>query len=160
MIELERAASGDWERVRALRLQALADSPDAFASTLAQEEGLEPDAWRERLVTAATFLAHVEGEAVGMVTAAPFRGRPEAAGLFGRWVAPDWRGTGAADRLVETVIDWARTEGFRRVVLEVADENAAAIALYRRLGFERTGATATLPAPRTHITEHERTLVL
>ena len=134
MIELERAASGDWERVRALRLQALADSPDAFASTLAQEEGLEPDAWRERLVTAATFLAHVEGEAVGMVTAAPFRGRPEAAGLFGMWVAPDWRGAGAADRLVETVIDWARTEGFRRVVLEVADENTAASPESRRGG--------------------------
>ena len=65
-----------------------------------------------------------------------------------------------ADRLVETVINWARTEGFRRVVLEVANENAAAIALYRRLGFERTGATATLPAPRTHVTEHERALEL
>jgi GNAT superfamily N-acetyltransferase len=160
MVEIERAAPASWERVRAIRLRALADAPDAFARTLAEEEAMEPAGWRERLVVAATFLAREGGEDVGMATAAPFRGRPEAAGLFGMWVAPSWRGTQTADRLVEAVVAWARAGGFRQVLLEVADDNAAALALYRRRGFERTGSTGALPPPRTHITEHERALEL
>ena len=98
MVRIERAKPENWERVRTLRLLALADAPDAFGRTLAQEKALEPLEWRERLSTAATFLASEGGEDVGMATAADFYDRPEAAGLFGMWVAPDRRGSPTAGR--------------------------------------------------------------
>jgi hypothetical protein len=56
---VDRAGPEQWERVRALRLSALSDAPDAFASTLEQERDQPPRFWRERLErpAATTWLA-------------------------------------------------------------------------------------------------------
>jgi len=97
---------------------------------------------------------------VGLVTGAEYQGRDGAAGLFGMWTSPERRGSGVGTRLVEGVVSWARSAGYERVLLEVADTNAAAIRLYERMGFTPTGVTGTLPAPRAHISEHERELIL
>jgi len=54
----------------------------------------------------------------------------------------------------------ARGEGRSRIVLDVADGNAAAVRLYESRGFARTGVTGTLPPPREHVLEHQRALEL
>jgi ribosomal protein S18 acetylase RimI-like enzyme len=59
--------------------------------------------------------------------------------LVGMWVAPDYRGQGVADRLVEAVCSRARQAGAAAVMLWVTEINARAIALYRRHGFTPTG---------------------
>ncbi|MEM9486334.1 MAG: GNAT family N-acetyltransferase, partial [Cyanobacteria bacterium P01_F01_bin.116] len=84
------------------------------------------------------------------------------------WVAPKARGLGIGQALIETVVAWARLETYARLVLEVAEENGAAlakpllrrIALYTRKGFKPTGQTRILPPPRDHIKEQEMVLVL
>ena len=160
MLEIERLGAESWERYRAVRLRALGESPDAFWMTLAEEEAFAGERWRERLGSAATFVV-AEGSAdVGVVTGAAYEGREGVAGLFGMWVAPEARGTGVADVLVDEVVAWARSEGFERLVLDVADDNAVAIRMYERKGFLPTGRTAHMPAPRKHILEHERSLDL
>lgn len=161
-MQIERMGRGDWERVRTLRLRALRDAPDAFARTHAEEAAQPPAFWRDRLASpvAATFLAVTSDADVGVAVGAPFPERDGAAGLFAMWVAPEARGRGVGDELVDAVIDWARQAGYTRVVLDVGDTNVAAIRLYRRKGFERTGRTGTLPEPRAHILEHERALEL
>ncbi len=118
----------------------------------------KPESWRSRLASfdAATFVATWEGEDVGLVTGAPFHGREGAAGLYAMWTAPERRSNGIATRLVEAVVAWARASGYGRVLLDVADANPTAIRLYERTGFKSTGVTGTLPAPRSHIREHER----
>jgi ribosomal protein S18 acetylase RimI-like enzyme len=157
-----RAAPGEWERVRRVRLRALADTPDAFGTTLAQDEARPDDQWRARLADshAATFVASAGGEDVGLVTGRPYEEVAGSAGLFGMWVAPSQRGRGIAGELVDAVVAWARASRFERVLLDVADANAAAIALYASKGFEPTGVTGSLPAPREHVAEHQRSLEL
>lgn len=73
-------------------------------------------------------------------------------------VEPDYRGSGAADRLVEDFLAEMRRRGATTVSLGVEDENARAIAFYRRLGFRKAkpgifeydlaNAVAKEPAPR------------
>jgi len=161
-MNIEPMGPGDWERVRAVRLRALADAPDAFGTRLREDEARAPESWQERLSasSAATFLATLDGEDVGLAVGADYDGREGTAGLFSMWVAPEARGSGVGSLLVDAVVSWAREAAYARVVLDVADDNAAAIRLYERKGFERTGATGSLPAPREHIREHERALVL
>jgi GNAT superfamily N-acetyltransferase len=160
--QAERMGPGAWERVRAIRLRALADAPDAFGSTLAEALAQPQPVWRARLADprAATFLVGSHAGDVGLVTGAPFEERPGAAGLFGMWVAPEVRGRGVGDVLVDAVVAWARAAGHERLSLDVADTNVAAIALYARNGFVATGVTGSLPPPREHILEHERSLPL
>lgn len=161
MTRIERLGPDGWERVRDIRLRALADAPDAFLATLDEERAFQPERWVERLeaADAVTFLASDEVADVGIVVGAPYRGAA-AAGLFAMWVAPTARRSGVGGRLVAAVVEWARHAGHRRLVLDVADENAAAIRLYESKGFVATGTARTLPPPREHVREHQRELEL
>lgn len=161
-LTIERATVDAWERVRALRLSALAGAPDAFATTLAEDEVRAPRSWRERLEdpTVATFLGRCAGRDAGLVVTAPWRGRPGCAGLFSMWVEPQARGRGLGGLLVDAVVGHARDQGLERIVLEVTDGNEAAERLYAAKGFERTGVTGSLPPPRSAIREHQRELLL
>jgi RimJ/RimL family protein N-acetyltransferase len=60
---------------------------------------------------------------------------------------------------VGVVIEAARAAGARRLVLDVAEENAAARALYERVGFTPTGRTWDNPE-HGGVLEREYALVL
>ena len=49
------------------------------------------------------------------------------------------RRSGVADRLMAAAISYAALEGIRRIFLEVRESNAAAVLLYEKHGFQRTG---------------------
>ncbi|MFS0884107.1 ribosomal protein S18-alanine N-acetyltransferase [Aeromicrobium sp. 179-A 4D2 NHS] len=49
------------------------------------------------------------------------------------------RRQGVGSRLLEAVEDAARSRGAERMLLEVADDNEPALALYRRAGYRETG---------------------
>jgi ribosomal protein S18 acetylase RimI-like enzyme len=161
-VRVVAAAPDDWARMRALRLAALADSPDAFYVTLAEERD-RPDAfWRARLANPAVVTLRVEARDgngpwrdAGLAVLAPSGDDPAVVGLYSVWVAPHARGRGAGDALVAAALTHARERGFRRVALDVGDANAPAIGLYRRAGFRPTGRTSALSPPRAHVTEHE-----
>ena len=163
-IGIERVGPDAWQRFRAVRLRALADSPDAFGTLLAEDEARPLSDWRARLDIRenANFLATAPGGDIGIVVGTPWDsdGIERAAGLFAMWVAPEARGTGVGGALVDAVIAWARDGEFDRIVLDVADTNSAAIALYASRGFVPTGRTGTLDPPREHVLEHERALEL
>jgi GNAT superfamily N-acetyltransferase len=162
MVTIERIEPAAFERVRDIRLRALRDAPDAFWVT-AEEEALTTEAeWRDRLSRpqAVTFVASRDGVDVGLAMGAPHHEHEGDAGLYAMWVAPEARGGGAGAALIREVVDWARAAGFGLLRLEVADANGPAVRLYSRMGFVPTGVAGALPAPREHITEHERALDL
>ncbi|MEQ1565852.1 MAG: GNAT family N-acetyltransferase [Myxococcota bacterium] len=155
--EVVLAGVEDWARVRSLRLTALADAPDAFGSTFAGERGLPESTWRARLARAEarTLLGRIDGRDAGLVVVAP-ADAPGDLGLYSVWVSPTARGRGLGDALVAEAVTVARDLGFRRLVLDVGDANAPAIALYARHGFAPTGVRGSLPPPREHVPEHQR----
>jgi len=159
-VEIRRLGPDDWERYRRIRLASLRDAPDAFGSTADEAlSRIEAD-WRAQLDGLATFVAVIDGSDVGTVRGGPDDEDPETAYLLSMWVAPANRGAGVGDRLVATVIAWARSTGFTRLVLDVADHNEPARSLYRRSGFQPTGETGSLPPPRSHIREQRLALSL
>jgi ribosomal protein S18 acetylase RimI-like enzyme len=150
-LHLRLLTADHWPVWRSLRLAALAESPGAFGSRLADwlGEGDREDRWRARLSISGSrnVVAELRGEPAGMasgVPLAPFpHGRPPhepgAVELISLWVAPSARGRGVADALVEDIAAWATGLRSPAVWLSVRESNAPAIALYRRRGFEATG---------------------
>lgn len=161
-MDVVRPDGNDWARVRDLRLAALADAPDAFGSTLAQERDQPEPFWRRRLarVDATTLLVVLDGRDAGIVVVAPEEDELETAGIFSVWVAPFARGRGAGDALMIAAVEEARARGFRRVALEVGEHNLPAQALYARHGFTPTGLRGHLPPPREHVPEIQLVRVL
>ncbi len=129
-----------WRRWRALRRAALAEAPDAFSSTLAEWSGTgDTEArWRDRLdAVPLNLVALIGRRPVGMVSA--MAAADDEVELISMWVAPDARGRGIGDALIEAVARWAAEQGVSRVALAVREHNAPAIALYRHNGFGDDG---------------------
>jgi GNAT superfamily N-acetyltransferase len=161
--QVQRAQPADWQRIRSIRLRSLADAPDAFGRTLAEDEARLDAEWHDRAENedVAHFLATTRNRnCIGTAVGAPYTDHIDTAGLFAMWVAPKARGWKVGSALVDAVVSWARNENYKRVLLDVADENTVAIRLYESCGFIPTGKTSTLPPPRHHIQEHERSLSL
>jgi ribosomal protein S18 acetylase RimI-like enzyme len=140
---IRRVTREEWERVRELRLRALADVPDAFGSTLEGERSLDRPEWIAWIegwesATNAMFVAERGDRWIGMAVGSR-TGDEDHAHLYGMWVDPTWRGTGVGARLVEGVLRWARSWGARWVGLAVTETNDGAIGFYEHLGFVDTG---------------------
>lgn len=149
---IRRVRPDDAALLKSVRLAALADAPSAFASTFAAEVTLPDEHWDVRAsvgaagTASATFFAVSGALVIGIVAAY----RPDDAGpsveLVSMWVSPAQRRAGIAAALVATVVDWARETGATTVELWVTRGNDAAVGLYERQGFHRTGEHEPLPS--------------
>ncbi|WP_167736530.1 GNAT family N-acetyltransferase [Nocardioides sp. 1609] len=142
-LDLVRLGPDDWREFRAVRLAALADSPGAFGSRHADWVDATEDRWRRRLTDVPlTVVARGDLGPVGVVSGTE---SGESVELISMWVAPGERGTGLAGRLIDLVVDWARSSG-RRTGLMVRDDNLGAIRAYTRAGFVDHGVPEDWPA--------------
>ncbi len=92
-------------------------------------EGGRTEAWIAEDASG-TFLGYLLlGEGGGFLTS-------ERHGfVFDVWVAPDHRGREVGKFLVSWAVDWARSKGYGKIKLEVADSNPRARHIYESLGF-------------------------
>jgi diaminopimelate decarboxylase len=79
----------------------------------------------------------------GVVGSLSIRRDPQRAtrhvATLGMFVIEPWRGRGVGSALMAEALRWARANGVQRVELTVYPHNRAAIALYRRFGFDEEG---------------------
>lgn len=148
-MEVRPTRAADWEVLRELRLRALADAPDAFASTLEKEAAFPEEVWRQRAEGGAgsgSFIACEDGAGIGMARIFAEADTPGRMHLVGMWVDPRHRRRGVAKALVEQAVRWAEERRAREVILWVVDRNLQARRLYERAGFRPTGERQPLPS--------------
>ena len=148
---VHRVTPQDAGRMRALRLEMLADSPLAFLETLAQAAARPHADFRRRIAQASTggqlaqFVADPGGRLIGQAGGTVL---PEDQGVtvvFTVYITPAWRGTGVVRDLVEAVAEWSLAMGRSELMLEVMVGNDRAVRAYERLGFEDTGVRVPHP---------------
>lgn len=132
---------------------------DALSVAALERDNLGADAWPEGLVvegitgnlpTVTYLVAEVGGELVGHAVASVVADIAELQRIA---VDPAHRRTGLASELLDAVARTARDGGADRLLLEVREDNAGAIAFYAARGFVeidrrpryyRDGATAVV----------------
>lgn len=124
-----------------LELAALSD----LAAVVQIERASFSSPWTEKMLR-----AEIEGNPFARFVLARRKGDREILGYLCYWVvfeelrimnvavAPPWRRRGIARMLVDHALSEGRSQGVRRVLLEVRASNEPALSLYRRFGFERT----------------------
>jgi [ribosomal protein S18]-alanine N-acetyltransferase len=115
-VEAPRWTPGDYEQV----MQAAPDLPSAPPS--------------DSTMLRCALVAVLSDKVVGFAVAGWLR-EEAAAELEGLLVDADQRRRGIGSALVEACMAWASDAGASMIRLEVRASNAAALALYRRLGF-------------------------
>jgi GNAT superfamily N-acetyltransferase len=135
----------DWQALREIRLQALRDAPDAFASTYAREIAFEPAEWHRRATRDGSFLAFLP-EVTPAGLAGGIEEEPGVVELVSMFIRPRARGRGVGEALVDAVAAWARNRNAGSVHLWVTETNKHARRLYERCGFTITGERQPLPS--------------
>jgi ribosomal protein S18 acetylase RimI-like enzyme len=136
---VRRAAIGDEPAVRALRLEALTEAPWAFGSTYERELARTTADWQRWFSPGVTLILEAAGVPRGLVAGVHDKDRHGVVHLMAMWVHPSLRGSGAADALVTSLIDWAVQGGATEVTLCIAKGNDRAQRCYERHGFRLTG---------------------
>jgi ribosomal protein S18 acetylase RimI-like enzyme len=140
----------DWDLLRGLRLQALADSPQAFASTLDDARKMREGGWRERARgtgLSTTFIAFTDGHPIALT--AVLVDENHSAQAVSVWVHPDYRRQGVAAALMQAAAAFAVEADARVIRVWVTETNRSARALYESLGYKATGASQPLPSDRS-----------
>lgn len=99
-------------------------------------EGIDLDAYLDKLASRAEILADtLAGRCRGFVAFYANNLTTRQAFITLVLVAPEARGVGLGGTLVKAVLSVCRGRGFETCQLEVRRDNAAALAMYRGLGF-------------------------
>ena len=126
-------------------MMATFSAPKAQAGTL-QTPYASAEIWRKRIADTSPgdylLVCEADGEVVGNcgLHATSLSPRRRHAGTVGMSVRDDWQGQGVGTTLMAAAIDLADNWlDYRRLELTVYTDNAVALALYRRFGFEVEG---------------------
>ncbi|WP_432900976.1 N-acetyltransferase family protein [Micromonospora matsumotoense] len=149
---VHRVRPQDAARMRALRLEMLADAPLAFLETVAEAAARPHAEYAARIAYVsqgchtAQFVADPGGRLIGHAGGTVAPDEPDLTVIYAVYVTPGWRGTGLLGALVDEVAAWSRACGRPQLMLEVVVGNDRAYRAYHRLGFTDTGVR--LPHPK------------
>ncbi|MFG2329806.1 GNAT family N-acetyltransferase [Streptomyces sp. NPDC048604] len=158
----------EWQRARAIRLDALRDpaAPLAYLDTYEAAVARPDEAWQEWSARVSEggaagrqFIAEApDGSWAGSITVIVERpsdelrfGAPakvDQTHIVGVYVRPEARGTGVTEELFRAGVEWSWAlpdPVVQRVRLYVHEDNGRAEAFYRRFGFVATGVRVPVP---------------
>lgn len=145
-MEIRYLTSADAEDYWLLRLEALQQNPEAFATTyedaIGRTEPIKRVATNLESSTSVTLGAYVENELVGVMTLAKedLEKMRHKVNLFAVYVTPRMRGHKIGDALLSEVIQAAKQlPDVEKINLTVVTTNKAAIHLYEKQGFKTYG---------------------
>ncbi len=122
--------------LKALRLTALVDSPEAFVPDVDGERASGEAEWRDRIASDDWAVARLGGEPIGLLAVTVPDARHAADGwIHSWWIAPEARGRGVSRAMLDWTLRLCRERGWSRLGLGVWVENTDAIAAFTAMGF-------------------------
>jgi GNAT superfamily N-acetyltransferase len=140
IIEVSELQANDWQRLRAIRLKSLQESPDVLEGSFEAESKEKEPGWREKFSKLTYLVASLPGSDVGLMSIEVLDGDFGATcWIGGCWVSPEARGQGALRAMFNYVDEQAHVRDWSKQGLGVMEDNLAAIKAYEKLGFVAMG---------------------
>jgi len=140
IIEVSELQANDWQRLRAIRLKSLQESPDVLEGSFEAESKEKEPGWREKFSKLTYLVASLPGSDVGVMSIEVLDGDFGATcWIGGCWVSPEARGQGALRAMFNYVDEQAPLRDWSKQGLGVMEDNLAAIKAYEKLGFVAMG---------------------
>ena len=139
-VRVEELQPNQWQRLRDLRLAALAESPENLSGKLEEEKAFTEAQWREGFKKVSYLVASIDGVDVGMINVENLKGDFGATcWIGGLWSDPNYRGQGVARALFYYMDSVAKEKDWLIQGLGVMETNARAIAAFEKFGFVQMG---------------------
>ncbi|GAA0303600.1 RimJ/RimL family protein N-acetyltransferase [Gracilibacillus halotolerans] len=144
-MKIRKLISADADEYFSLRLEALQDSPTAFATTYEEEKNQSAEKYKlsfNNSTQATTIGAFKDSQLVGVVTLVKEQHMKlsHRVNLVAMYVKPEERGRGLGKELILTAIEYAKNlGGIEQIYLSVLATNVFAKKLYVSCGFEIFG---------------------
>jgi GNAT superfamily N-acetyltransferase len=148
-LSIRLCGPNDWRDLRAIRLEALSDTPEAYGSTYEESVRWSDAQWKNAAKTRLYYFADRDGHVVGMVSGGFNDAHPGTRWLYGMYVTPSERGTTTAAMLVQSIGDWAKSHGVDEIYLHVGSSVPRARAFYEKVGFRPTGESFEMDRDRS-----------
>lgn len=139
-MDIRQLTDNDWEIWKAFRLIALKNAPEAFGSSLEEEQALPDRQFQDWLKRNVVLGAFIDEQLIGSAGyfMLEFSKEQHRGILFGVNVMPEHRNKGIAQQLVQQVIDLAKKVVIQ-LHLKVVSTNPSAIHAYEKCGFKYYG---------------------
>ena len=139
-VEVSLLGPYQWERLRAIRIRALRENPEAFGADLNEVETRSKEDWIKDYAKEDYLVASIDGVEVGMLYIEVLKGDHGATcWIGGCWTDPAYRGKGVMRALFNFIDENAIAKNWTRQGLGVFTDNYAAIKAYEYLGFTFVG---------------------
>ena len=144
-IEIVTATVNDVDRLRALRLAALKDTPDAFGAKYEDEAEKPILDWQNRLKNTNWCFVVADGVDVGLLAVdRAEKDRNSDCWLSSWWIKDAFRGSGIPKLMLNWLEQLCIEKKWEKIGLGVWPDNLRAISAYKKLGF--TEAEKLLPS--------------
>jgi ribosomal protein S18 acetylase RimI-like enzyme len=135
-----RLNPGEGHLYRAVRLEALRESPETFSSRYEDAVARSDQSWADQADSSATgsnraTYVTLEDQPVGLAALYRDENDTDVGELIQMWVAPEVRGGTVASDLLLEVFRWAGSNRFALVKAEVMKSNTRALRFYEKFGF-------------------------
>jgi RimJ/RimL family protein N-acetyltransferase len=140
MVEIRKLNLKDWEIFRAIRLKAVAETPQYFLYNF-EDESARPDTYWQGMLSDkrhAIFILQDKEDVIGLTAIFTWHEDPseKTAVLAMSYIDPAYRGKGYADLLYTARIEWAKAQPhLERIVVSHREGNEASRRSNQRFGF-------------------------
>ena len=139
-VEVALLSQNEWERLKAIRIRALIENPEAFGANLEEVQAQSKEVWLKLFEKEDYLVASINGVDVGMLYIEVLNGDHGATcWIGGCWTDPIYRGNGVMRALFNYIDDHALEKDWKRQGLGVWVDNLLAIKAYESLGFTFAG---------------------
>lgn len=144
MIKIRRLQIGEANLFKQIRLRSLQEASYAFSSTYESALQRSEESWREQSDSTAhgsdraTFIAFSDDNPIGIAALYRREDQVDVGQLLQVWVAPEYRGMGIAENLMDAIFEWASENIFNTILSRVRDGNTRAQKFYIKYGFSNS----------------------
>ena len=139
-VEVALLSQNEWERLKAIRIRALIENPEAFGANLEEVQAQSKEVWLKLFEKEDYLVASINGVDVGMLYIEALKGDHGATcWIGGCWTDPIYRGSGVMRALFNYIDNHAQEKDWVRQGLGVWIDNLLAIKAYKSLGFTFAG---------------------
>lgn len=139
-MRLVQATEDDWERVKAIRLEALQTETGVYGSSYAREAAFDEPTWRAWSAgpRKAIFLLYDDETLVGVTGVMAHWDDPTAALCIASYLRASYRGRKLSRVFYQARIEWARAQGFTRLLVGHRASNLPSMHANQAFGFRET----------------------